>query len=497
MVSMVGPIVTLIISLIVMLYIGWYSFKKRQAESMEDYFLASRTVGTLVVALSLFATQYSGNSMIGYTARAYRIGFQQLVFPVFMVMIPVAYMLFIPRLYVLAHRRKYITLLDFLEDRFRSKTLCFIAGIFLFWGIYVQFIEQLQASGTLFAGLGSHIPYWSGVVILGSIIAVYVAIGGMRGAMLAQAIQGGIMFLGILFLIIYSWIHFGGLGSSVQKLLEISPSKVLPPQSSGGILNWASTMALVGLGGAMYAHSIQQLFASRNESVLKHSLARMAVLTFVTPTILVFIGVIAAANILGLSGMDTEKVIPMMLTQIMQRSTFAYWAMSIVFTAILMATLSTASGVLISLTTIIVRDFYRRFINSNVTDLKATRVARWFNFVILIVSMILVLEPKTTIWRLTEIKFEGLLQAVPAVFLGLYWSRATKPAIITGMLVGGAVAIGMSLSGNPRFLGIHGGVLGMLLNFFIAITISLITSSKEDEIQSFGEKFVNLFKVNQ
>jgi len=305
------------------------------------------------------------------------------------------------------------------------------------------------------------------------------------------------MFLGILFLIIYSWIHFGGLGSSVQKLLEISPSKVLPPQSSGGILNWASTMALVGLGGAMYAHSIQQLFASRNENVLKHSLARMAILTFITPTILVFIGVIAAANILGLSGMDTEKVIPMMLTQIMQRSTFAYWAMSVVFTAILMATLSTASGVLISLTTIIVRDFYRRFINPNVTDLKATRVARWFNFVILIVSMILVLEPKTTIWRLTEIKFEGLLQAVPAVFLGLYWSRATKPAIITGMLAGGAVAIGMSLSGNPRFLGIHGGVLGMLLNFFIAITISLMTSSKEDEIQSFGEKFVNLFKVNQ
>jgi len=179
--GMFGPIVTLAISLVVMLYVGWYSYKKRQAESMEDYFLASRTLGTLVVALSLFATQYSGNSMIGYTARAYRIGFQQLVFPVFMVMIPVGYMLFIPRLYVLANKRKYITLLDFLEDRFQSKVLCFVAGIFLFWGIYVQFVEQLQASGTLFAGLGSNIPYWSGVVILGLIIAVYVAVGGMRG----------------------------------------------------------------------------------------------------------------------------------------------------------------------------------------------------------------------------------------------------------------------------------------------------------------------------
>jgi SSS family transporter len=461
---------------------------------MEDYFLASRTVGPMVVALSLFATQYSGNSMIGYTARAYRIGFQQLVFPIFMVMIPVAYMLFIPRLYVLAHKRKYMTLLDFLEDRFRSKTLCLIAGIFLFWGIYVQFLEQLQASGTLFAGLGPHIPYWSGVVILGLIIGIYVAIGGMRGAMLAQAIQGGIMLLGILFLIIYSWIHFGGLGASVQKLLEISPSKVLPPQSAGEKLNWASTMVLVGLGGAMYAHSIQQIFASRNEAGVKHSLARMAVLTFATPTILVFIGIIAAANITGLSGMDTERVIPIMLTQIMQRSAISYWAMSIVFTAILMATLSTASGVLISLTTIMVRDFYRRFINPNVADLKATRVARWINFAVLIVSMILVLEPRTTIWRLTEIKFEGLLQAVPAVLLGLYWSRATKPAIITGMLVGGAVAIGMSLTGNSRFLGIHAGVLGMLLNFFIAIAISLMTSSKEDEVQSFGEKFVKLFK---
>jgi Na+(H+)/acetate symporter ActP len=62
------------------------------------------------------------------------------------------------------------------------------------------------------------------------------------------------------------------------------------------------------------------------------------------------------------------------------------------------------------------------------------------------------------------------------------------------MLVGGAVAIGMSLTGNSRFLGIHAGVLGMLLNFFIAIAISLMTSSKEDEVQSFGEKFVKLFK---
>ncbi len=493
--GMFGPIVTLAISLVVMLYVGWYSYKKRQAESMEDYFLASRTLGTLVVALSLFATQYSGNSMIGYTARAYRIGFQQLVFPVFMVMIPVGYMLFIPRLYVLANKRKYITLLDFLEDRFQSKVLCFVAGIFLFWGIYVQFVEQLQASGTLFAGLGSNIPYWSGVVILGLIIAVYVAVGGMRGAMLVQAIQGGIMLLGILFLIIFSWSHYGGIGSSVQKLLEVSPEKVLPPQSAKGILSWASTMTLVALGGAMYTHSIQQLFASRNEKVLKRSLSRMAVLTFLTPTILVFIGIIAAANFLGLSTMESEKVIPMMLSEMMQTSALSYWAMSIVFTAILMATLSTASGVLISLTTVIISDFYKRFINPNVQDAKATRIARWFNFVILIISMILVLEPRTTIWRLTEIKFEGLLQAVPAVLLGLYWPRATKASIITGMIAGGSLAIGMSLSGHPTYMGIHGGVLGMLLNFAIAYLLSKISKAHDSEVQSFNEKFVKLFKA--
>ncbi|MDI6601722.1 MAG: sodium:solute symporter family protein [Thermoanaerobacteraceae bacterium] len=490
-----GGMIFLFIMLALMLYLGYYSFKQRSGESMSDYFLANRGVGTMVLAFSLFATQYSGNSMIGYTARAYRIGFSQLVYPIFMVMIVVFYLLFIPRLFALAHKYNYITVVDYLNDRYNSKLLSLIGGIFLLWGIVVQFLEQLQATGTLFAGVSPNTPYWVGVVFLGAVITIYVMIGGMRGAMLVQALQGAIMFFGVLFLLIFGWAYFGSIGSAVQTLAASEPAKVLPPVSLSKILNWASTMILVGLGASLYVSSIQQFYASQSEKVVKRSLTRMAVLTFITPTILVLVGIMCAAAFPGLSEMESERVVPYMINAIMQKSPIAYWAMTISFTGIIMATLSTASGTLISITSMLIKDFYKGFINPNVSDSKATTISRWFNLVVIVIGILLVLEPSTTIWRLTEIKFEGLVQVAPAIILGLYWQKASKASILSGMIAGGVLAIGMNLAGHASYMGIQAGMWGLILNFIIVIILSNVLQPSSEEIKNNEERFVSVFRV--
>lgn len=495
--SMTGAMGLLVFSVLFMLYLTYRSYKKQHdASSMEGYFLGNRGASTVILAFSLLATQYSGNSMVGYTAKVYRAGFGQLVYPVFMVAIVVGYMSFIPRLYNLAKRNGYITVGDYFQDRYRSKSICLLAGIFLFWGIFVQFLEQLQATGTLFAGLSPNLPYWAGVVFLSVFIAIYVAIGGMKGTMIIQALQGMVMLVGLLLLVAFSWLKFGSLGHAVQNLMVNDPVKVLAPQSGHAVLKWASTLVLVGLGASLYAHSIQQFFAAKNETVVKQSLSRMAILTFITPMILFVIGIIAAAAFPGLSTMDSEKVVPNMIAAIMGTSPIAYWSMAITIIAIIMATLSTASGVLITITTMLIKDFYKGFVSPDADDLKAIKFARILNFIILGICIVLVLRPQTTIWRLTEIKFEGILQAAPPLLLGLYWTKTNKNAILTGMIAGAVLAIGMSLSGHPMYMGIHGGVWGLMLNFIVAIVLSFVFKTPEETVISSRKKFIGIFQDN-
>lgn len=495
MTNMTGAMAILVFSILLMLYMTYRSYKSQQnASSMEGYFLGNRGVGTIVLAFSLLATQYSGNSMIGYTAKVYRSGFGQLVYPVFMVAIVVGYLLFIPRLYVLAKRNRYITVVDYLQDRYHSKVICFLSALFLFWGIFVQFLEQLQATGTLFSGLNPDIPYWVGVIFLSVFLAVYVAIGGMKGTMLIQALQGMVMLIGLIFLVVMGWLTFGSFDDSVMKLMAAEPAKVMAPQQGTLILQWASTLVLVGLGAALYAHSIQQFFAVKDESVVKRSLARMTVLTFITPMILFVIGIIAAAALPGLSVMDSEKVIPQMIAKIMGTSPTAYWMMAVTLIAIIMATLSTASGVLITITTMLIKDFYEGFINPNADEAGSIRFARILNFIILGICIVIVFEPQTTIWRLTEIKFEGILQAAPPLLLGLYWARTDRRAVIIGMLFGAALAIWMSLSGHKMYWGIHGGVWGMLLNFAISILLSFVWAPSKEERSLVQKKFIGIFQ---
>ena len=43
---------------------------------MADFYLAGRSSGLAVLFLTLYATQYSGNTLFGYTGKTYRIGFE-------------------------------------------------------------------------------------------------------------------------------------------------------------------------------------------------------------------------------------------------------------------------------------------------------------------------------------------------------------------------------------------------------------------------------------
>ena len=65
--------------LAVLILIGWLGHRAKKEDSLSDFYLGGRGLGLLVLLLTLYATQYSGNTMMGFVGSAYRQGFQFLV----------------------------------------------------------------------------------------------------------------------------------------------------------------------------------------------------------------------------------------------------------------------------------------------------------------------------------------------------------------------------------------------------------------------------------
>ena len=70
-----GVLVVIGMYLVLMLVLGVVAKTRRKAETLSEFYLAGRSLGPLVLLLTLYATQYSGNTVVGYPAEASRLGF--------------------------------------------------------------------------------------------------------------------------------------------------------------------------------------------------------------------------------------------------------------------------------------------------------------------------------------------------------------------------------------------------------------------------------------
>jgi hypothetical protein len=72
-----GGLVFIGLYLLSMIWIGWLGMRAgRQENTLRDHFIGGQGVGFFVLLLTLFATQYSGNTILGFSGKAYRIGFR-------------------------------------------------------------------------------------------------------------------------------------------------------------------------------------------------------------------------------------------------------------------------------------------------------------------------------------------------------------------------------------------------------------------------------------
>src|SRR5699024_3231653 len=116
-----GPdgVIILILYAAVMLWIGYVDGRcqKSLQYSLSGYYLAGKNLGIIALLFTLYATQYSGNTIVGYAPTAYREGFSWLQSIPFMTIIIAMYLMFAPRLYVISKRKNFVTPTDWISYR--------------------------------------------------------------------------------------------------------------------------------------------------------------------------------------------------------------------------------------------------------------------------------------------------------------------------------------------------------------------------------------------
>ena len=131
-------------------------------------------MGLWVLMLTLFATQYSGNALFGFTGQAYRVGFTWLAILHSMIAVVAGYLLFAPQLQRLSRQQHFITPNDYIEYRFPSRALSVLVALCLIVVLINYVLAQLKVMGLMVEGLtGGQVDAFWGVVVLAIIMMVY------------------------------------------------------------------------------------------------------------------------------------------------------------------------------------------------------------------------------------------------------------------------------------------------------------------------------------
>ncbi len=458
--------------------LGIRARRARRAESLGDFYLAGRNLGPVVLLFTLYATQYSGNTLVGYPGEAYRIGFPWVMSVGFMMAIVVVYLVIAPRLRAASEARGFVTPADWLDYRYDSPALTGIANLLMAAAILNYLLAQLLAMGHVVNGLsGGAIPFAAGVLVLAGAILGYELLGGLRAVAWTDCLQGGLLAIGLFGLLAAAAFSGETLGDTTRWILANQPEKALAPDAAT-LTTWASTVLLIGFSGAVYPQAIQRIFAARSTRSLRHAIAVLAFLPFLTTLPVFLVGILALPRLSGLSGVAADQVLPALLRDWSAGSPAMFVMSILTVVGVVAAIMSTADSVLLTLSSMLAKDVAGpalRRSGRKIGEESLTRVGKLFSLLVMGALVAVALTPRISLWGLLELKMELLVQAAPAFVLGLAWSRTSPRAVLVGIVAGTALAAGLTLAGYDKVGGVHAGLLGALLNAAIAVGGSLPT----------------------
>jgi sodium/proline symporter len=457
-------------------------FYCRRIQSISDYILGSRNLGTWVTSMSAEAADMSGWLMLGLPGYAYFAGIEAgwialgLIIGTYVNWKVVAGRL---RTYTQVANDS-LTLPDYLQNRFHdhSGALRIVTAIFILIFFLLYTSSGFVAGGKLFNTVFG-VPYFWAMLIGASVIIFYTFLGGFMAVCWTDFVQGILMFFAILIVPITTIAFLGGPAITIRTLEGINHELLNPFTTiSGQTVSFISVISLMawGLGYFGQPHIIVRFMAIKSSKQIPQARRIAMVWVILTLSAAVVVGLVGRVFLKEtLQGTAVETVF-MVLTENIFTSFFA----GIILSAILAAIMSTASAQLLVTSSAVSEDLYKALIRKNAGERELLSVSRWSVIIVAVFAIIIGINPDNFVLDLVSYAWAGFGAAFgPLILMSLYWKRMTCNGAIAGIIVGGITVLIWKQFG---WLGLYEIVPGFVLSVITVVVVSLLDSKPSKQI---------------
>lgn len=467
----------LVLYLGIMAFIGWYAGRK--TNSIGDFFVLSGKAGVVVSGIAYFSTQFSMGTFLGTPGTIYGVGYAGMAISVpgavFCMILPA--LLIGRKLITLGHKYGFLTMADYLTDRYHSKNMSGVLGVMMLFFLVPMMGAQIIGAGVIvhvFTGL----PEWVGVVGMGIIVILYCMTGGMKGAMMTDVIQGSLMIATAVVTFIVSVVMGGGF-SNINHTLQSMNEAYLTFPGANGYMPWTyyvSNIVLWSFFTMGQPHLFTKFFAMKDHKTMFKAILLGTAGMFFSATLIEWAGVNGIASIQNIEKAD--QIIPMIL----QRGLNPFLA-SIFIAGIVAAGMSTIDGILVTTTGAVTRDIYQKIINKNATDESVMKMSKVVTVIIGIIVICFGVFQPGSIFEINLFAFSGMAIFVVPILFGIYWKKATAKGAIAAVIVGIISLLLFTLNPSVKALamGFHALFPTTIIASIVMIVVSKFTETPPQE----------------
>lgn len=503
---------------------------------VDEYYVAGRRVPAFYNGMATGADWMSAASFIGMAGTLYAQGYDGLAFVMGWTG---GYVLV--ALFLAPFLRKFgqYTIPDFLGARYGGNAARTIGIIAAITASFTYVIAQITGAGIIVSRF-LEIDFIYGVFFgLGGIL-VCSMLGGMRAVTWTQVAQYIILIIAYLTPIIWLSIQVTGnpipqlaYGQVLQEIavLEQSIGVTAPHATPFNITDRANFMALtfcLMIGTAALPHILMRFYTTPSVKEARQSvgwaLFFIFLLYFSAPAYAAFAKLEVYKNVIGSAIADLPSWVAswskvglvqvndangdgiLQLTELVLNSDaivlatpeiagLPYVIAGLVAAGGLAAALSTADGLLLTISNALSHDVYYKMINPAATTARRLAIARVLLVLVAIVAAYVASFRPAGILAIVAWAFSIAGAAFfPALTMGIFWKRANRAGAVTGMIVGFAVTlfylIGVQFFGMGKWFGINAvsaGIFGIPAGFITIWVVSMLTREPAQEIKDMVE----------
>ena len=460
-----------------------------------DYFLASHSIGPVLLLMSLFGTTMTAFALVGSTGEAYKAGIGVYgMLASWSGFVHTAVFFFVGiKLWAIGKRYGYLTQIQYFRDRFQSDRIGlvlfpFLVGLvipYLLTGLLgAQAVVAALTSGAFpeaFAATGGGVPPWLSGLVICLIVLTYIFFGGLRGAAWANTFQTAVFMVTGVFAFYLIANKLGGADAATQAVLAAHPEKLVRGEAVPHGLFFF--YFLIPLSVGTFPHVFQHWLTARSAESFKLAVVAHPLFILIVWLPCILIGVWATAALMP----DGSLVVPAehapnteLATMVGKLTTPLVGG--ILGAGILAAIMSSLDSQFLCLGSIFANDVVAHYWgHDQIDDSRRLFLGRVFVVLVVAVTYLLSLAEPRAVFSLGVWAFSGFTALFPLVVAALYWPRTTTAGAYACILTSAATwialfqASGYGADRGYTFMGLMPVVPMFAASIVALVAVSLAT----------------------